>query len=383
MKAKVGVAHCTGYEQACVLSAMRDAIERAGGIEFPPGSAVLIKPNLLSNAPPERGINTHPEVIRAAIRLTKELGGKPVVAELPGIGPDSFVRQAAQWTKAVCDEEAVEFRLFKQNGFKKVEVDGTTLKELHLPIDVLEADYIINLPKLKTHMLTILTGAVKNLFGCLPFFERKQIHGLGAKDEFAHALLDILSAVKPDISILDAVVAMEGRGPSDGRLVNLDCIIVGKDAVATDVAACKLAGWNAQEIKHLAFAGERRVGVSDIDDIEIVSDSEIKPAKLATPPTSMNIARNAPGWIHSAVYHLWKVQPKILKNKCTGCATCAAACPTNAITIVDDKAQIDRKKCIECFCCKELCPSSAVGEKLGLVTYLKEFWNTLQNRPSP
>ncbi len=380
MKVKVGVAQCTSYEQACVLAAMKEAVERAGGVSFSRGSTVLIKPNLLSNAPPERGINTHPEVIRAAIRLVRELGAKPVVAELPGIGPESCVKEAVQWTKAVCDEEGVEFRLFNKNGFRKVEVNGRIVKELHLPVDILEADHIVNLPKLKTHMLTILTGAVKNLFGCLPFSQRKQLHGYGAKDEFAHALLDILSVVKPDISIFDAVVAMEGRGPSDGRLANLNCIIAGADAVATDVVACWLAGWDANEVKHLAFAKDRGLGTFDIDGIEIVGKEELKPSNLAPPPTSMGIARNAPAWTHRIIYGLWKVQPKVIKGRCTGCGTCADACPTGAIRIVDGRARIARDLCIECFCCKELCPSHAIGEKFGPVTYVRELMRRFQKR---
>ena len=382
MKVTVGVARCAGYEPAHVQAAVRKAVERAGGLPAVGGKRALIKPNLLGDPRPGRGVNTHPEVLRATIRLFKELGAEPFVAELPGIGPDSRVKEAVSEAEAVCRDEGVEFRLFKGREFRRVEIDGAVLSELHLPGDVLDAEFIVSLAKLKTHMLTTVTAAVKNLFGCLPFFERKKLHAFGARDKFAHALLDILKAVRPDFSIIDAVDAMEGRGPSDGRVVRLGYIVAGADAVAVDSTACLLAGWNPQEIHHLSFADERGLGTSNAKKINIVSDDEIRPAKLALPPTSTSLARHAPGWVHRIIYTLWKVQPKILEDKCTGCGTCAAACPTNAITIIDEKAVIDRSKCIECFCCQELCPYGAVGEKLGIVTRLVEAWRGVQNKVS-
>lgn len=378
-KTKVGIARCSDYDQARVFAAIREACERAGGIEFNAGSNVLIKPNLLRVAPIERGVITHPEVLRATIRLVKELGAKPFVAELPGIGPASHTEESIAPAKEVCAQEQVEFRLFKQNGFRKIDIDGACLKELHLPNDIFEADYIINLPKLKTHMLTTITGAVKNLFGCLPFSERKQVHGLGAKKDFANTLLDILSAVKPDFAIIDGIDAMEGHGPSNGNIVRLGYIIAGKDSVAVDAVGCKLAGWNPQKIEHLALADPRGLGVSDLSQIEIVGDAKVKRPRLALPPT---LTKNAPAWAHKLAYKLWSVKPKILVDKCTGCATCAAACPGGAITIIKEKACINYDNCIECFCCKELCPSDAVGEKLGLVTQVMQIFESLQKRGS-
>lgn len=379
MKTKVGIARCFNYEQANVFAAIKEACERAGGLNLSSSSTVLIKPNLLRASAPERGIITHPEVLRATIRLVKELGARPFVAELPGVGPTSTIEEAVACAKNVCEQEGVEFRLFKKGGFRKVEIDGAWAKEIRLPNDVFEADYIINLPKLKTHMLTTITGAVKNLFGLLPFSERRRIHALGAKKEFAQALLDILSVVKPDFSIIDAIEAMEGHGPSDGHVVKLGYIIASKDAVAADAVACKLAGWNPQKIEHLALADSRGLGISDLSQIEIVGESDIKSARLALPPT---VAKSMPAWVHKVAYGLWRVQPKILLDKCTGCATCAAACPASAIAIINNKAHIDHKKCVECFCCKELCPSSAVGEKQGLIVQLHEILRSIQKRVS-
>ena len=237
MTAVVSITRCADYDRERVQAAMDLALERAGGIgSFArPGDRVLLKPNILLGAGPEKAVCTHPEVVRAAIRAFRAFGCAVIVAEQPGIGPAEQTKRAVETSGVfpVCREEGVECRLFRANGFVPVPLpEGKRTKVVHLPRDFQDADHVVSLAKLKTHMQATYTGAIKNFYGAIPGRQRKEIHALAKYVAFSEGIVDVFQAVKPRFGIIDGIVGMDGRGPGSGRPRELGLLLASADLVA-------------------------------------------------------------------------------------------------------------------------------------------------------
>lgn len=370
MRATVGLARCNDYDPDRIQEALDRALTAAGGIGSfaEDGDRVLLKPNVLLAAPPDKAVCTHPEVLRAAIRAFKEFGCDVVVGEQPGIGTAKESRRALEVSGIleVCREEKVGCRLFRSNGYEAHPVPGgKQVSEIFLPRDFAEVDHVVSVAKLKSHMQAAYTGAIKNFYGAIPTMQRKAIHRLAKYVPFSEGVADILAAVRPSFSILDGIVGMEGKGPSEGKPKQLGLLFASTDPVALDTVAIHAVGWDEYRVHHVDEAAARGLGVGDLAGIEVAGErlDECK-TKFAPAPTAF---RNPPRFLLNTLYNYWSIKPAILTTECIGCATCAAGCPTDAITLVDGgptpKAVIDYDKCIECFCCHELCPYGAVAER--------------------
>ncbi|MFA4858790.1 MAG: DUF362 domain-containing protein, partial [Candidatus Margulisiibacteriota bacterium] len=243
----VGLVKCQNYAPEAVSAAISQAIDFLGGIEkfVKPGQKVLIKPNILNSSPPAKGITTHPEIIRALIRLVLRAGGIPYVGDSPGLGSARKGAEGCGILKVVWEEGAhfIDFHHAAHIGEINFS-SGRVLKQVQFVKAVLEMDVVINAAKLKTHGFTGITAAVKNLFGCLPGLLKSQCHvRFARKEDFDLMLLDILQLVKPALNIVDAVVAMEGEGgPVTGALRPMNIIVAGVDAVAVDSVCAVLTG---------------------------------------------------------------------------------------------------------------------------------------------
>jgi uncharacterized protein (DUF362 family) len=255
MKTKVSFAKCDTYNFKEVFSAVRKAVELVGGISsfVKPGERILLKPNLLSAKEPERHITTHPEVVRALIRLVKEAGATPLLGDSPG-GAIKGVARVWEKTgmKKLADEENVELVNFETIGAVEIEIHHPKIKSIHVSKAVLDCDGIINIPKLKTHSLMIFTGCIKNLFGIIPGLRKAEYHKLAPfPDEFGHLLGEIYLYVKDRIrlNLVDGIVGMEGNGPSSGELRKMDVIVAGADGVAVDTAITAMLGFKPKRIE--------------------------------------------------------------------------------------------------------------------------------------
>ena len=374
MPATVALARCPSYDPPLVQEALLRTLELAGGIASfaRKGDRILLKPNVLLAAPPEKAVCTHPEVLRAAIRAFMDFGCPVIVAEQPGIGNahNSMKAMEVSGIRGVCEEEGVECRLFRAKGFAPVALPGgRQVREVMLPRDFQEVQHVVSVAKIKGHMQATYTGAIKNFYGAVPFRQRKQIHGLAKYVPFSEGIVDIFQAVRPRFGILDGIWGMEGRGPSAGRPRHLGLLMASTDLVALDRVAVSAVGWDRLRVHHIQDAAERGLGEADLGRIRVVGEKldEVR-TRFSPPPTAF---RNPPRFLLNTVYNLWSIKPAVVPAECTGCGTCVAACPATAITLDPlSKAVIDYSKCIECFCCHELCPSGAVTEKPSAVKRL-------------
>jgi len=332
------------------------------------GKRVWVKPNLLGAHPPEAGVTTDPELVRSVVRELKRRGAALIrVYDNPGgslsTDVETFIRptgviEASEGAFATAPQTPVVLRL--RSRF---------VPAVPVSIFISDSDVILNLPVFKTHALTILTGAVKNLFGIIPGGHKSFLHTVTrTADEFAELLVDIYQAVPvPVLTIMDATRGMDGQnGPSGGRVLSIGRILAGANPVAVDSVMAMMAGARPSAVPTNRIAAERGLGPADPEAIDVVGDFGVVPGfKLPSP----QVAAMATGLAGSAVYRLLQRRPLCRRRLCTRCRRCADNCPVQAITL-SPYPVIDRHKCIMCYCCAELCPAKAMtvpGPLRGLV----------------
>jgi uncharacterized protein (DUF362 family)/Pyruvate/2-oxoacid:ferredoxin oxidoreductase delta subunit len=360
MPARVAIACCPDYSETGVRTAVEAVIAGIGGLGafVAPGQTVLLKPNMLTDRAPERAVTTHPEVVRAVIRMVKERGAKPVVADSPA----SVAKIEKVWEttgfRAMCEQENTPLLNLEKAGAVCFSADGFSFS---IAKPVLDADVVINMPKVKTHLLTIFTGAVKNLYGTVPGFQKSALHREHPTPRrFGQLLASIYGKVRPALSIADGIVGMDGEGPSGGRPVSLGLLAASADGVALDAVLCGLLHINAKAIHYFRPLKLAGVGETRREAIELVGSS---------PDRFESIPFHAPGTLLGSLIpgrlvrqlrrYLW-IRPSFT-DKCVFCGRCAAACPMQALTVEKGaRPRLDPRKCIECCCCHEVCPEQAI-----------------------
>ncbi|MDL2294108.1 DUF362 domain-containing protein [Ruminococcaceae bacterium OttesenSCG-928-D13] len=347
-----------------------EQVPAAGGLGAQ--SRVLIKPNLLSKNPPEAAVTTHPDVLRAVILALKRRGvGRITVADSPG-GPWSAGAMRGIYEScgvaAVCAETGAEAWV----GSEGVETacGGKLVRQFTLLRPVAEADFIINLPKLKTHVLMVMSGAVKNLFGLVPGLQKAEFHmRFPERADFASMLVDLCETVQPSMTIVDGVLAMEGDGPGSGtpRVCNL--LLGGEDPYSIDLTICHYMRLDGMSVPFLAEAHRRGLCAERFDPALLLGEAPATaPFEGFIPPRSysgrVDFGSNLPGFLRPlmpAIARWASPKPVISKPACIGCGKCAEICPQKVIAIDNRKAKISPKNCIHCFCCHEICPVHAIG----------------------
>jgi uncharacterized protein (DUF362 family)/ferredoxin len=357
----VSIVKCADYDRKRTLSAIQEAVDLLGGIKafVKPGERVLIKPNLLKAALPEAAVTTHPEIVRAAIRLVREAGGIAMVGDSPGLGDLRKVSEKAGLMDVIHEEGAL------LADFDDVVTIKSTGRFRHFEVSrqAYEADAIINLPKLKTHGMTVLTGAVKNLFGCVPGKRKVQWHfNTGVSHElFARMLVELCALMKPRLTIMDAVIGMEGNGPGSGDPRKIGAVLAGVDAVSVDVVSAEMLGVETGKLPIIAAAAAAGFGETRLDRITVLgtplSHAAIKDFRL--PPQSP-AEWQLPEWARRSLKNALTTKPMIDHAACILCGVCQGHCPQGAITMKAKKLEIRYRDCIRCFCCQEFCPQGAI-----------------------
>jgi uncharacterized protein (DUF362 family)/NAD-dependent dihydropyrimidine dehydrogenase PreA subunit len=356
---------CQNYEEAKVLSALRQSIDLIGGIQnfVKEGSHVLLKPNLLFGKSPEKGVTTHPSILRGMIQIVREAGGVPSIGDSPSVGSLTWTAEKAG-IKAVADEmkcPLVEFNrpvLPPKGG-------GKTFKQLEIDQAVLEADVIINLPKFKTHSLTLLTLGVKNLFGCIPGPKKPLWHLKAGKDQetFAKILVDIYEIIRPSLTLLDGIVGMEGNGPNSGRPIPIGLILASGDSLSLDQIVCDLLGISRESLMTNRVAFEQGMGRDPIDVLgERVEAVRISSFQF---PTLSQIDWGLPKFLSKALKNALTSKPIIDQEICERCDRCAEICPPKALMKEGKDLIFDYRQCIRCFCCLEVCQEGAIKIEPG------------------
>lgn len=357
--ARVAVARCATYA-ADLHNVVTELLAGLGGLSafVRPGQSVLIKPNLLTDRTPDEAVTTHPALVRTVVRMVKELGARPSV----GDSPASAVKLERVWERTgmldMCREEDVPLLNLEQAGSVPFSANGYSFS---LAKPVLDADVVINMPKVKTHVLTILTAAVKNLYGTIPGFQKAQLHKRhpGAVD-FGGLLAEIYRRIPPALSIADGIVGMEGDGPSAGRPVALGVLAAGSDALAVDLILCRLltiAPRSVPYLRALLPSVHGRLQFPPIDVVGVEPDGVVLPRFRA--PSTLRSHLIPTMLVKALAPWLW-IRPSV-SEACTGCRRCVETCPVDALTIAETgRAALEPRACLGCCCCHEICPARAI-----------------------
>ena len=374
MKHTVALIPLNTYDQAAVDAAVRQGVELLGGMgQFVrQEEKIVLKPNLLARALPQKAITTHPAVFSAVCKLLREEGYTHLsYGDSPG-NPTTTPDKAAE--SAGIAEAAAKYAVEKAdfaNGSVVAFPEGRVAKSFYLCKGVQDADAMINICKMKTHALERITGAVKNLYGCITGVNKATGHAAYPNSEiFADMLADLNLCVKPRLHIMDGVVAMEGNGPSSGTPVNMNVLLFSADAVALDTVFASLIHLDAEEVPTCVSGAKAGLGVMDEASIEVLTPDG---------PLTLTQAREKYGKADFDVYRgrikknaltafmpllpFLQHRPKVDLKKCIACGVCEESCPVPEKAVHSgkgQKAKYDYKKCIRCYCCQEMCPVKAI-----------------------
>ena len=351
---KVALVKCSSYEQKKVDKAIRKSIELIG-FKFKKGMKVLIKPNIVGVFPKNQiATTTHPSIIEAICKILKEHNCKIF------IGESSFTNPEASFKKSGIAKIAKKYGkqiIFEQEKLYTInDPKAKILKRFQIAKIIKEVDLIIDVPKLKTHTLTKYTGAIKNLYGTIPGGLKQRLHNKAhGERKFSKLLVDIYQNIKPQLAIMDAVIGMEGEGPTSGTSKKSNLIIASKSPIALDIAATKIIGYKPKQIQMIKESIKRKLYPNY--NINIVGLKNLPKLNFKKPTSQQQ------GKARKLIRNLFAEKPIICDTKkCIQCGMCAKHCPVQAITLTPYPT-IDKKKCIKCFCCIEICPQNAMELK--------------------
>ena len=366
-RSKVALVRCDTYDQKAVYEAVQKGLNLIGGVSslVKSGERIVMKPNVLYGTNPEKGVSTHPSVLRAVGMLLKEAGASVFYGDSPSFGrAESHMKRAG--LKQVADELAIQLADFDKG--RTVSHKGSLLiKSFVIANGVLDSDGLVNLPKLKTHPLVRFTGAVKNQFGCVPGLLKSQYHvKLPDPYDFATMLVDLNTLVRSRFCVMDGIVAMEGNGPRSGKLRELNVLLFSSDPIALDATACRIMNLDPEVVPTSKLGEKAGLGTYHSDNIELVGeridsftcdDFDV----IQTPPDHCNR-----GTVRTFIKNRLCERPAINRVRCTNCGTCVKMCPVEPKAV--DWRKGDKTKppmhrydrCIRCYCCQEACPEGAV-----------------------
>lgn len=382
----VSVVGCKTYEKEEVRSALLSLLAPLGGLSFvQPGVTVAIKANLVAGLKPEKAATTHPVLLEVLAEEIGKRGGTAVIGDSPGGLYNAAALSHVYSTTGLRMLEREGVTLNRNFGERTAAFpEGKVLKSLTYTAYLDECDYIINFAKLKSHGMMGMSCAAKNLFGAVPGLLKPEYHyRFPEHPDFADMLLDLDEYFRPVLSIADAVVAMEGNGPTAGEPRLVGCLLASASPHCLDLAAASILG-RGREIPTLEAAYRR--GMIPEKAENLVSFGT--PAAFAVPdfkniatPSSLSFAGSGNGaftrFKKAFLGKILSTRPELHKDLCVGCGVCRDICPAKAIAIQNKKAVIDRDKCIRCFCCQEFCPKSAMKVKKSL---LMQFFHRKENK---
>ena len=364
------------YEAVCRSF---EALEVAKDLKL--GMKIVLKPNLvMAKKPSAAPVTTHPAVIRAVVRWLREAGMTDItLAESSGgLYNAEYMRNV--YRTCEMDKLGDGIRLNDDFSFGSTNCPaGFANHSFNLITPIIQADYIINLAKLKTHSMTGYSGGIKNLFGTIPGLQKPQMHYRWPElDDFSNMLLELAQVVAPQITILDAIDAMEGNGPTGGTSHPLHLLRAARDFYTQDYCAAGLMQLDPMEISMIRQAVER--GLATPESIRLSGDPVPEQLTPFLRPDSQNLDFSGflPGFLSrpfaSIARKVLKSYPKVDPAKCIGCGKCAESCPPQIIRMVDapasskykKQAKFQKKGCISCFCCQEMCPMKAISVKRAL-----------------
>ncbi len=369
----VSIAKCESYDCEEVRQALSSALDAIGGLDFvKKGMRVVIKANLVSFMKPESAATTHPMLLCELVRMLVERGAEVVVGDSPGgLYTAAYVGRVYKAT-GMHDVESVGGMLNADYSTKDTRFEeGKVLRDFAYTAYLDNADAIINFCKLKTHGMMGMSGAVKNLFGCIPGIMKPEYHyRFPNHADFARMLVDLNEYFKPALCICDAIVGMEGNGPTMGTPRKIGVIAASHSPYLLDLVLADIIGLTSADVPTLEAARERELAPASAEGVSVnmpIEDIRIPDFKNIPAHGSIEFGKGSDRFF-GKLTKLFTAKalrsvPALKGKLCVGCGVCENICPPKAIKIEKGRAIIDRKLCIRCFCCQEFCPKGAMQVK--------------------
>lgn len=320
---------------------------------------VLLKPNALRSAQPEEGITTHPSLLQAVVQKVQTLQpAQIIVGDNPGM-VDYGANEKCFETTGLMSASLGHYKNISGSSVK-MGFNPEFMPVVSVSQEILEADYIISLPKFKTHGLTVITGAIKNSYGILAGATKAHLHKTaGNPERFHEVLVDVFRLRVPDLFIMDAVLGMEGNGPASTELRDIGLVLASDNAVAMDAVMSTMIGLEPGRLRFLQKAQEAGLGDYDLDKIECIGELKRLPDYHIPPLGGEAVFNNES--VQEMIYNKTAVLPQVDAELCTGCASCIDQCPVGALHMGEnDIPEVNASDCITCFCCQEMCPEKAI-----------------------
>ncbi len=354
--------------------AVRKGLAILGGA-WPAGEPgpILLKPNMLRPAPAERGVTTHPVVFSSVARCLQEKGARLTFGDSPNglFSPLEVARRSGLLAEA----EALGIPLADfQTGRDVSDAGGGRFRRFPIARGILEASAVVNLPRLKTHSLTTMTGALKNTFGAVVGSAKAGLHITHPDGEsFGRMIADVNRLVRSRLVVMDAITVMEGNGPVSGKLVDLGLLIFSTDPVAADAVACRILGVDPLSIPFIRAAEESGLGAAREEQIEVRGESLARYTGRRFAIPARNPTRAIPPFLWRVAKDLIVAKPVIDPSACNACGECVASCPTSPKSLAQERGKVpsyDYSTCIRCYCCQETCPQGAISVRPAPLAWL-------------
>jgi uncharacterized protein (DUF362 family)/Pyruvate/2-oxoacid:ferredoxin oxidoreductase delta subunit len=370
-KAVVSVVKCNSYELKEVDFAVRKCLELIGGLGkfVNKGDKVLIKPNLLAPLKPEEAVTTHPTIVRVLVKLIEEIEATVWIGDSSGGTFAGLTSKSLDicGMNQIAEESTAEIKNFDTCGITVIPNQNRSIvEEFNVAKAAMEADVIISVPKLKIHELLLLTGAVKNLFGVIPGAAKRDVHAKAVRaDQLSQAILDLYGTIRPKVSLMDAVIGLEGRkkiieGAVMGNPREIGLILASTDAVALDTVAAFIMGYDPMKIGTIKLAQISGIGVGDINNITILGEDLEEIIIKDFAKASNYMLELLPKFLTKKFVDTYvSSKPFIDSSRCKRCELCRDSCPMRSIHL-EPVPTIDYHSCIRCYCCYEVCVNNAI-----------------------
>ena len=367
-KPDVVIVPCRTYDPDGCRVALEAVIEKAGGLDWVrPGMRIGVKANLVAAMGPDSAATTHPALVKALVDIIKERGAISVVGDSPGgVYSPVFLNRvyAASGMNGVGAElnrdcSTREIALPEARACKTATVTGW----------LLDCDGIINFAKLKSHGMMGLSAAAKNLFGSIPGTMKPEYHfRFPDPADFADMLVDLDEFWKPRLHLVDAVVAMEGNGPTAGSPKAVGCLLAGENPHRIDLLCARLIGLDPGTVPTLRAAQARGLCPESLEELTVDgpwADFVTEGFEIITQRNGLQFQNLVGGGKRGELFSKFAAKviaarPGVEKKLCVGCRKCQQICPAKAITMKNKRPVVDRRACIRCFCCQEFCPKGAM-----------------------
>ena len=295
------------YDQQPLAQSLLNVLAPLGGIEafVQPGQRVLLKPNLLTGSRPQRECVTRIELVAVIARLVRAAGGEPFLGDSPAFGSAKGVALANGYGPLL---EELDLPVVEFHG-KRYDTASDNFESLRLCKEAMDADVVINIPKVKSHVQLTMTLGVKNLFGCVPGKMKAWWHLEAGKDRdrFGEMLVETARAIAPDLTIIDGIIAHEGQGPMNGDPRSLQVLGASANVFALDIAMLHLLNVDPREVPTADLSQRLGLAPTTVDAIQFpaLAPQDLQITDWKQPTHLAPIDFGAPRVFKSTFKHLY------------------------------------------------------------------------------